>query len=91
MTQRPYAMEFYKDPDRHEGVCPVCNMLYVKELLEDRRIHRAYHRSVVDVFEAKSNITLAKLYSRDGQLVPVRWDSPRPLSTRRDDTAMYSG
>jgi hypothetical protein len=37
MAQRPYAMEFYKDPDRHQGICPVCNMLYVKELPEDRR------------------------------------------------------
>jgi RimJ/RimL family protein N-acetyltransferase len=82
MAQRPYAMEFYKDPQRFEGTCPVCNMLYVKELAEDRRIHRAFHRSVVDVFEPKPSVTLAKLYSCHGQLVPVRWDSPQPLRRR---------
>lgn len=61
MAQRPYAMEFYKDPDRHQGICPVCNILYVKELPEDRRTHRAFHRRVVNVFEPKPSITLAKL------------------------------
>jgi hypothetical protein len=57
-------------------------MLYVKELPEDRRIHRVFHRRVVDVFEPKPSITLAKLYSRHGQLVPVRWDSLRPVRRR---------
>ena len=85
MAQRPYAMEFYKDPNRHQGICPVCNMLYVKELPEDRRTHGAFHRAVVNVFEPKPSITLAKLYSRHGQLVPVRWDSPQPVRRRLAD------
>lgn len=76
MAQRAYATEFYKDPQKHEGTCPVCNMLFVKELAEDRRFHRAFHRSVVDVFEPKPSITLAKLYRPHGQIVPVRWDRP---------------
>jgi hypothetical protein len=75
-------MELYKNPERLEGTCPVCNMTYVKEVPADRRIHRSYHRGVVDVFEAKPSVTLAKLYSRHGQIVPVRWDSP-PSHLRR--------
>jgi GNAT superfamily N-acetyltransferase len=60
-------------------------MLYVKELPEDRRTHGAFHRAVVNVFEPKPSITLAKLYSRHGQLVPVRWDSPQPVRRRLAD------
>jgi len=57
-------------------------MTYVKELPEDRRIHRTFHRSVVDVFEPKPSITIAKLYGRHGQFVSVRWDSPQPARRR---------
>jgi hypothetical protein len=40
---------------------------------------------VVNVFEPKPSITLAKLYSRHGQLVPVGWDSPQPVRRRLAD------
>jgi len=75
-------MEFCKRPDRHEGICPVCNMLYVKELPEDRQMHRVFHRSVVDVFEPKPSVTLTKMHMLYGQFVPVRWDDLRPLRRR---------
>lgn len=82
MAQRPYAMEFFKRPESFEGTCPVCNMTYVKEERGDHRIHRAYHREIVDVFEPKPSITLAKLYARHGQVVPVRRDSAQPIRRR---------
>ncbi|WP_454624850.1 GNAT family N-acetyltransferase [Bradyrhizobium cenepequi] len=82
MAQRPYAMEFFKRPEAFDGTCPVCNMTYVKEEPDDRRIHRAFHREIVDVFEPKPSITLAKLYARHGQVVPVRWDSASPIRRR---------
>jgi hypothetical protein len=82
MAQRAYAMEFFKRPETFEGSCPVCNMLYVKEEPDDRRIHRAHHRVVVDVFEPKPSAILAKLHARHGWIVPVRCDSPRPIRRR---------
>jgi hypothetical protein len=57
-------------------------MTYVKEVPADRRIHRSYHRGVVDVFEPKPSVTLAKLYSSHGQIVPVPWDSSRLFRRR---------
>jgi zinc-finger of acetyl-transferase ESCO len=80
MAQRAYAMEFFKRPETFEGSCPVCNMLYVKEEPDDRRIHRAYHPGVIAVFEPKPSAILAKLHTRHGRIVPVRWDSPRPTA-----------
>jgi hypothetical protein len=82
MAPRAYAMEFFKRPEAFEGTCPVCNMLYVKEEPDDRLIHRAYHREIVDVFEPKPSVTLAKLFTRHGQLVPVHSHSPQPIRRR---------
>lgn len=82
MAQRPYAMEFYKRPDTNDGACPVCNLTYVKEEPDDRRIHRSFHQRVVDVFEPKPSVTLAKLHQAHGQFVLVRADSPQPIRRR---------
>jgi hypothetical protein len=82
MSQRHYAAEFFKQPDRFEDSCPVCNMTYVRAEPQDRLFHRSYHRDIVNVFEPKPSTTLAKQYGRHGQLVPVRQDSPQTLRRR---------
>jgi hypothetical protein len=68
MAQRTYAKESHERPQTFEGSRPVCNMLYVKEEADDRGIHRTYHRGVVDVFEPKPSVTLAKLHAVVGGL-----------------------
>ena len=82
MAQRAYAREFFKHSDTFEDTCPVCNLTYAREEPADHRLHRAFHRDVVDVFEPKTSITLAKLHKQHGQFVPVRWDSARAVRRR---------
>jgi GNAT superfamily N-acetyltransferase len=80
MPGRPYARDFYKRWD--DGACPVCNLTYVRELPEDRRIHRSFHRNVVEVFEPKPNALVARFYRKHGQFIPVREHTARPLRRR---------
>lgn len=57
-------------------------MLYARELAQDRRIHRTFHRMIVDIFEPTPSAILARLYNHHGQFVPVRWNSPQPIRRR---------
>jgi hypothetical protein len=75
MAERKWAEEFYKSPDQHEGTCPVCNLYYVHDLASDRKIHRTFHRRVVDTFDPKPSIALAKLYAEHGRFIPVKSNS----------------
>jgi hypothetical protein len=84
MTARPNAMEFYKRPDTHVGICPVCNLLYVRELEEDRRLHRAFHHRGVDVFEPKVCRPRNKLLHLLEALVCQDWPSGGPRSDPGD-------
>lgn len=80
MPSRQYAREFYKR--WNEGACPICNLTYVRELPEDRRFHRSFHRNVVEVFEPRPNAGMASLYRKHGQFIPVREYSARSLRRR---------
>ena len=81
MPTRHYAKEFYECPPEGDA-CPVCGLSYVKDSPTDRKIHRLYHREVVDTFEPRSNPALARRHALHGVFVPVTPLSPRWMHKR---------
>jgi zinc-finger of acetyl-transferase ESCO len=81
-AKRQYAQEFYKSNDAHMGACPVCNLYYAEDVLEDCKYHRTFHRRVVDVFEPKPSVSIARLFGKHGQFIPVHRESASHLRRR---------
>jgi acetyltransferase ESCO-like protein len=69
-------------------MCPVCGLLYVRELEEDRRVHRARHREVLQVYEPKPDPRLSALYAEHGNFMPLDSRSPHWLRNRLGSMAM---
>ena len=80
MPDRHYAREFFDLWD--EGACPVCNLTYVEDEPDDRRIHLRCHRAVVNVFEPKPYPRIAKLFAKYGRFIPVTMISSLALRRR---------
>jgi GNAT superfamily N-acetyltransferase len=79
---REYAREFYKRPDADKGACPVCNLCYAEYDSNDRKLHRTFHKAVVDTFDPRPNKLLAKEHAKHGTFVPVGPRSVRQLRVR---------
>ena len=81
---RDYATtwDYYDDE-----ACPVCGLNYVRESEGDRRVHRARHRKVLQVYEPKPNPQLAALHAKHGIFVPLDDGSPRWLRKRLEGMA----
>jgi zinc-finger of acetyl-transferase ESCO len=71
----------------HGKACPVCGLTYVRELESDRRLHRARHRKVLQVYEPKPVPLLETLHAQYGEFVPVNEQSPRSLRNRLEGMA----
>jgi hypothetical protein len=82
MTSREYARTWRSFGVNNDAVCPVCGLLYVRRFDEDRRIHCARHREVLQVYEPKPDPRLAVLYGEHGAFVPLDSHSPRWLRNR---------
>ena len=65
-----------------DDTCLVCGLTYVRELEQDRRLHRSRHRKVVQVYEPKPDADLAALYAEHGAFVPIGSHSPLRLRNR---------
>ena len=78
---RKYAIELYHDrvSDR---ACEVCGFLYVKELTDDRKLHRSFHNRTLSVFEPKPNKVLAKMHAKYGRYLRVTRESPTWIHKR---------
>lgn len=83
---RHYARQWMMNA--HECCCPVCGLLYVKDSENDRRIHRARHRKVLQVYEPKPMAALAACYAKHGSFLQLDSHSPRLLRQRLADMAM---
>lgn len=71
----------------HDG-CPVCGLEYVRESEADRRIHRARHRKVLQVYEPKPDPVLAAHYAAHGTFLPLDSRSPLRLRNRLEGMAI---
>jgi hypothetical protein len=80
-ANRGYARTWWPWLD-HSEAWPVCGLMYVRESEEDRRIHCARHREVLQVYEPKPDPRLAVLYGEHGAFVPLDSHSPRWLHNR---------
>lgn len=78
---RPYAREFYSH-ELHEGACPVCGLLYAKDLPSDQKLHRSFHARNLAVFAPKPNKALAKRYAQSGRYIRITADSPKWMHRR---------
>src|SRR5688572_5094376 len=85
VARREYAREFYRRYDT--CACPVCNLTYAADYDEDRKTHRVFHKRVVDVFEPRPSVTLAKEYAKHGECVPVGPISNQYLRRRLEHIA----
>ena len=62
--------------------CATCGFLYSEDLPQDRRLHKAKHRQICQIFDPQPNRALAAKFARQGELIPVEPDSERFLRER---------
>ena len=78
---KDYAREFYSRLPA-QRVCQVCGLDYVKDLPQYERLHRSFHREVLETFDPKPNAALAKQHAQFGTFVPINTCSPAWMHKR---------